>query len=68
MFSAPILVETVVNEKTIELIFKEEPNSSFTYPFATPETRVYKLIYSRFDGSVKREEGIWIEPSAGHYI
>jgi hypothetical protein len=62
------LVETTVKEKTIELIYKEEPNSNYTYPFATPETQVYKLIYSRFDGSVKREEGIWIEPSEGHYI
>jgi hypothetical protein len=62
------LLETVVKDETIEMIYKSTitPNywisGGLSYIPPQPEIKIYKNVYSRFDGSVRRVEGTYIPP------
>ncbi len=56
----PTLINHRVTETTVELTYKAEPLSRMHNLMGvdiTPPPLVYKEIYSRFDGSMKRVDG-----------
>jgi len=60
----PELIDTVVNKDSIELVYKQESNLTYTVhhdnPFmsAQPTPRIYKVIYSCVDGKWNESEQI----------
>lgn len=60
-FGEPILVQTIVNDKSVELIYKEISNSTYlTFPSYTP-VRVFKIVYSCKKGKWNQSERIYGE-------
>ena len=69
-FGEPFLVQTIVNEKSIELVYKEVSNSTYlTFPAITP-VRVFKVIYSCKNGKWNKSERIHgeIVPACDEYF
>lgn len=58
LYSAPELIKAVIKDDSIELIYKRQYNVSYGYGMPHPE--VYKDIYSRFGGDVRREIGTYV--------
>ena len=60
-FGEPFLVDTIINEKSIELIYKENSNYAyFTYP-PMVDQRVFKIIFSCKNGKWHKSERIYGE-------
>ena len=58
LYSTPELIKAVVKDDSIELIYKRQYLVSNNYGFPNPE--VYKDIYSRTGGDIRREIGTYI--------
>jgi hypothetical protein len=66
LYSTPELIKAIVKDDTIELIYKRQYMVSLGYGMPRPE--VYKDIYSRFGGDVRREIGTYIPSQEESYV
>ena len=58
MYSTPKLIDTIVTEDTIELVYTRQYQVSNNWGMPHPE--IYKEIYSRTDGTMRIEQGRFI--------
>ena len=65
MYSTPKLIDTIVTEDTIELVYTRQYQVSNNWGMPNPE--VYKEIYSRTDGTMRVEQGRFIPAQADSY-
>lgn len=49
-WSFPVLIKTEVYEDRIELIYKQEPNFTYTVGYSIPDPKIFKIIYSCKNG------------------
>jgi hypothetical protein len=66
MYSTPKLIKAIVKKDCIELIYKRQYMVSIGYGLPNPE--VYKDIYSRTGGDVRREIGTFIPSQEESYV
>ena len=66
MYSTPELLKAVVKKDYIELIYKRQYMVSNGYGLPRPE--IYKDIYSRNGGDVRREIGTYIPAQDESYV
>jgi len=66
LYSTPELIDTIVKKDSIELIYKRQYMVSNGYGMPRPE--VYKDIYSRLGGDVRREIGTYIPSQEESYV
>jgi hypothetical protein len=66
LYSTPKLIDTIVKKDSIELIYKRQYMVSTGYGMPRPE--VYKDIYSRVGGDVRREIGTYIPYQEESYV
>ena len=66
MYSTPELLKAVVKKDYIELIYKRQYMVSNNYGLPSPE--IYKDIYSRNGGDVRREIGTYIPSQNESYV
>jgi hypothetical protein len=66
LYSTPELIDTIVKKDSIELIYKRQYMVSNGYGMPRPE--VYKDIYSRLGGDVRREIGTYIPYQEESYV
>lgn len=59
-WSEPTLVETIVKDESIELIYFQYPTVTFSYHSA-PKNICFKIIYSCIDGKWNKSEPIYGE-------
>ena len=65
MYSTPVLIDTIVTKDYIELVYKRQYMVSLGYCMPNPE--IYKDVYSRHDGSVRRVIGTYIPAQLESY-
>ena len=65
MYSTPELLKAVVKKDYIELIYKRQYMVSNNYGLPSPE--IYKDVYSRHDGGVRRVIGTYIPAQSESY-
>ena len=65
MYSTPQLIDVIVNQENIELIYKRQLMVSTGWGMPSPE--VYKVVYSRIDGSEKTIFGEYVAPTKESY-
>lgn len=58
MYSKPELLKAIVTDKYIELVYKRQYMVSLNGRMPNPE--VYKDVYNRFDGGVRRVIGTYV--------
>lgn len=66
LYPTPQLLKAIVKDDTIELIYKRQYMVSMGYGMPNPE--VYKDIYSRIGGDVRREIETYIPYQAESYV
>jgi hypothetical protein len=66
LYSTPELLKAIVKDDSIELIYKRQYMVSNNYGMPHPE--VYKDIYSRIGGDVRREIGTYIPYQQESYV
>ncbi len=66
LYSTPELLRAVIKDDCIELIYKRQYMVSTGYGLPMPE--VYKDIYSRFGGDVRREIGTYVPAQTETYV
>ena len=66
LYSTPELLKAIVKDDTIELIYKRQYMVSNNWGMPNPE--VYKDIYSRIGGDVRREIGTYIPYQSESYV
>ena len=66
MYSTPELLKAIVKKDYIELIYKRQYMVSNNYGLPSPE--IYKDIYSRNGGDVRREIGTYIPSQNESYV
>ena len=64
-YSSPELIDTIVTDTTVELVYKR--HSLITSGFTTSIPHIYKHVYSRTDGSVKVVDGTYIPAQKEFY-
>jgi hypothetical protein len=65
MYSTPVLLDAIVKNDCIELVYKRQYMVSLNGNMPNPE--IYKDIYSRNGGDVRREIGTYIPPQEDSY-
>ena len=65
LYSTPVLLDTIVKEDSIELVYKRQYQVSNNWGMPHPE--VYKEIYSRTDGTMRVEQGRFIPAQGDSY-
>lgn len=65
MYSTPELIDTIVTPDSIEMVYKRQLLIWNNVGALMPE--VYKVVYSRFDGSEKVVNGNYVSPSPESY-
>jgi hypothetical protein len=65
LYSTPVLLDTIVKEDAIELVYKRQYQVSNNWGMTNPE--VYKEIYSRTDGTIRVEQGRYIPAEEESY-
>ena len=65
LYSTPVLLDTIVKEESIELVYKRQYLVSNNWGMPLPE--VYKEIYSRTDGTMRVEHGRFIPAQEDSY-
>ena len=65
MYSTPVLIDTIVTKDYIELVYKRQYMVSFGYGMPNPE--IYKDVYSRHGGDVRRVIGTYIPAQEESY-
>jgi hypothetical protein len=60
-YSTPELIKSIITDKTIELVYKRQHLANNN---ENPNPEVYKDIYNRFNGSVRRVIGTYIPVKA----
>lgn len=65
MYSKPELLNAIVTDKAVELIYKRQYMVSYNGVMPNPE--IYKDIYNRFDGGVRRVIGNYIPSQSESY-
>jgi hypothetical protein len=58
LYSNPVIIDTIINIDSIEVVYKRQYLVSNNYGMPHPE--IYKEIYSRTDGTMIRENGKYI--------
>ena len=66
LYSTPELIKAIVKDDTIELVYKRQYMVSHGYGIPRPE--VYKDIYNRFGGDVRREIGTYVPAQEESYV
>ena len=66
LYSTPELIKAIIKDDSIELIYKRQYLVSMGYGMPRPE--VYKDIYSRVGGDVRREIGTYIPYQEESYV
>jgi hypothetical protein len=66
LYSTPELIKAVIKDDSIELIYKRQYMVSNNWGMPYPE--VYKDIYSRNGGDVRREIGTYIPAQSESYV
>jgi hypothetical protein len=66
LYSTPQLLKAIVKDDCIELIYKRQYLVSNNWGMPQPE--IYKDIYSRTGGDVRREIGTYIPPQDESYV
>jgi hypothetical protein len=66
LYSSPELIDTIIKKDSIELVYKRQYMVSNGYGMPRPE--VYKDIYSRLGGDVRREIGTYIPSQEESYV
>ena len=66
MYSTPEVIRAIIKKDSIELIYKRQYMVSLGYGMPNPE--VYKDIYSRTGGDVRREIGTFIPSQEESYV
>ena len=65
MYSNPELIDVIVTPSEVQLIYKRQLMISNGWGMPQPE--IYKVVYSRQDGSEKTIFGTYVPPSAESY-
>lgn len=65
MYSTPELIDVVVTHENVELVYKRQAMVTTGYGMPMPE--IYKVVYSRIDGSEKTIFGEYIPPKKESY-
>jgi len=65
MYSTPELIDVIVTPSEVQLIYKRQLMISNGWGMPQPE--VYKVVYSRHDGSEKTIFGTYVPPSSESY-
>ena len=65
MYSKPELLKAVITDNYIELIYKRQYMVSLNGNMPNPE--IYKDVYNRFDGGVRRVIGIYVPHQSESY-
>jgi hypothetical protein len=65
MYSTPKLIDTIVTKDYIELVYKRQYMVSLGYGMPNPE--IYKDVYSRHGGDVRRVIGTYIPEQSESY-
>lgn len=65
MYSNPVLIDVIVTPTEVQLIYKRQLMMSSG--FGMPQPEVYKVAYSRHDGSEKTTFGTYVAPSGEQY-
>jgi hypothetical protein len=65
MYSTPELIDVIVTPSEVQLIYKRQLMISNGWGMPQPE--IYKVVYSRQDGSEKTIFGTYVPPSAESY-
>jgi hypothetical protein len=66
LYSTPELIKAIVKNDSIELIYKRQYMVSNGYGMPNPE--IYKDIYGRYGGDVRREIGTYIPHQEESYV
>jgi hypothetical protein len=66
MYSTPELLKAIVKKDYIELIYKRQYMVSNGYGLPSPE--IYKDIYSRTGGDIRREIGTYVPAQEESYV
>lgn len=66
LYSTPELIKAIVKDDSIELIYKRQYMVSNGWGMPYPE--VYKDIYSRIGGDVRREIGTYVPAQDESYV
>lgn len=64
-YSSPELLDVIVTPSSVELVYKRQLMMSNGFGMPSPE--VYKVVYSRHDGSEKTTFGTYVPPSVESY-
>ena len=65
LYSTPVLIDTIVKKDYIELVYKRQYMVSLGYGMPNPE--IYKDVYSRYGGDVRRVIGTYIPEQSESY-
>ena len=65
LYSTPELIDTIVKKDSIELIYKRQYMVSYNWGMPNPE--IYKDVYSRHGGDVRRVIGTYIPEQSESY-
>lgn len=65
MYTIPELIDVIVTPSEVQLVYKRQLMMSTGFGMPNPE--VYKVVYSRHDGSEKTIFGTYIPPSREGY-
>jgi hypothetical protein len=65
LYSTPVLIDTIVTKDYIELVYKRQYMMSIGYGMPNPE--IYKDVYSRHGGDVRRVIGTYIPAQTESY-
>jgi hypothetical protein len=65
MYSTPQLIDVIVTHENVELIYKRQAMVSTGYGMPMPE--IYKVVYSRKDGSEKTIFGEYVPQKKESY-
>jgi hypothetical protein len=66
LYSTPELLKAIIKDDCIELIYKRQYMVSNGYGLPRPE--IYKDIYNRFGGDVRREIGTYVPAQDESYV
>jgi hypothetical protein len=65
LYSTPELIKAIIKDDTIELVYKRQYMVSLGYGMPNPE--IYKDVYSRHGGDVRRVIGTYIPAQLESY-
>ena len=65
LYTHPQMLDVIINQTTIEIVYKRQ--LMISNGFGMPQPEVYKVVYSRLDGSEKTIFGSYVPASNESY-